>query len=109
MRADLLPDFKTATSNDDLQEYRTDLMESIAEKAEALREHIAAAESELKALKEQLVKLKASARSSVDPETSLSNGQPPYQTGRWPLSAEEYKRYGRQMILSGIGIKGLVV
>lgn len=30
----------------------------------------------------------------------------PAGSGRWPLSSEEYKRYGRQMIISEVGLHG---
>ena len=45
-------------------------------------------------------------------QVTLSNGNgngsniKPAQPGRWPLAGEEYKRYGRQLIMPEIGLHG---
>lgn len=81
-------------------------MDAATQSAAALRKQITATEECLKSLKEQLASVEA--QSSV--ENSLSGlvvgGPSPVTQGRWPLSSEEYKRYGRQMIVSNIGIQG---
>lgn len=72
-------------------------METANNSAEALRHQILATEEELKRLKDQLSKIEA--------KTDLENYDPVTQS-KWPLSAEEYQRYGRQMIVPNIGIQG---
>ncbi|KAF4619051.1 hypothetical protein G7Y89_g14798 [Cudoniella acicularis] len=71
--------------------------------AELLRRQITATEEELKRLKAQLAFLES--------EKAKSSRAGPEQDGpvtqrRWPLSEEEYKRYGRQMIVPNVGIQG---
>lgn len=82
---------------------------------------------EIDALEAQLAHLRtklAEAESSVTPElvtkpseaVSCNADTPPdppiapKQTGDWgwPLDAEDYKRYGRQMIMSEIGLEGWI-
>jgi adenylyltransferase/sulfurtransferase len=44
---------------------------------------------------------------SMDGITNITNTQPHNpRPSRWPLTAEEYKRYGRQMIMPEIGLHG---
>jgi adenylyltransferase/sulfurtransferase len=46
---------------------------------------------------------------ALSPEAQQQNGnpaQPKTTHGRWPLEGEEYKRYGRQMILPEVGLHG---
>jgi hypothetical protein len=74
-------------------------METASASAEALKKQIAEMECQLEALKEQLTKVEAS---------QLANGRPMEdKETEWPLLLEEYKRYGRQMILPSIGIQGM--
>ncbi|RDL40041.1 uncharacterized protein BP5553_00020 [Venustampulla echinocandica] len=72
-------------------------METANDSAEALRRQILETEDELKRLKDQL--------SKVEEKTALEQDGPVTQS-KWPLSAEEYQRYGRQMIVPNIGIQG---
>lgn len=91
-------------------------MEAASQSAEALKKQIVDIEIQLKRLREQLVKLEAQEISkSLD---ELSVNQPVHQENvdekneaqrKWPLSEEEYKRYGRQMIVPNIGIQGNVI
>jgi adenylyltransferase/sulfurtransferase len=67
----------------------------MAEEAEQLRKRIALAEEELKSLREDLARLDSSTTS-----------QHPGKLWKWPLQAEEYDRYGRQLILPSIGVEG---
>lgn len=72
--------------------------------AAVLKQRIAKAEHELEALRCQLRELETQTVTS-------GNGQDekePAREGswRWPLKEEEYARYGRQLILPTVGIKG---
>lgn len=76
-------------------------MEAATTSASALRAQIAATEQELGKLKEQLAKIE-------EKETSTNEVEKPV-TSKWPLSQEEYTRYGRQMIVPSIGIQGMFI
>lgn len=77
--------------------------------AEALRKQISETEAQLQRLKDQLAQVEADG--PVDWVNGLSlSDEADNVTGtpqKWPLSAEEYRRYGRQMIVPGVGIQGL--
>lgn len=75
-------------------------MENIDSKCASLRAQIAATESQLSALKQKLEA--AEKLRGVQSEPSIDHHE-----RKWPLSAEEYKRYGRQMIVSQIGLQGI--
>lgn len=78
----------------------------------ALHFQIQGLEDKLKGLKRQL------AEADVDqpvnnPSTAVAEHPPERPTAlkeeddwSWPLDAEEYKRYGRQMIMPEIGLEG---
>jgi adenylyltransferase/sulfurtransferase len=74
-------------------------MESATTTAEALRAQIIATEIQLDSLKRQLTEIE-------EKESNTQNDVEPSHPSKWPLSQEEYKRYGRQMIVPGIGIQG---
>lgn len=81
-------------------------METAAQNAAQLRIQIEKVEDELKRLKEQLACAEAacserSISNAVDSE--LGSGT----EWKWPLKAEEYERYARQIILPSVGIKGV--
>ncbi len=81
----------------------SDMLEPIDAEAENLKRQIAATEKELNKLKEQLASIEAkveSRSSTTDDESGAASKT------KWPLSAEEYLRYGRQMIVPSIGIQG---
>lgn len=86
-----------------LRKYR--IMDAATQSAEALKRQIATTEEELKRLKEQLavIEPQSSIEEAVD---GLELGAGPVTTGKWPLELDEYKRYGRQMIVPNIGIQG---
>lgn len=102
-------------------------MEPAGKSAEQLRRRIAEAEDELKALREQLAQLEPAEEKSEDKEVSqhIPERQSPERrkTGapvkpieqaeaaawKWPLSKEEYERYGRQLILPHVGINGMLL
>ncbi|KAI0972787.1 adenylyltransferase [Xylaria arbuscula] len=67
------------------------IMDPVAGKIERLKAQISKTEVELQHLKTQLAELEAS---------------PPSQEWRWPLREDEYARYGRQLILPSVGIRG---
>lgn len=70
-------------------------METSNNRAQALREQIAATEKELQNLKEQLASI-----------GEKSYGEDDTKKSKWPLYPEEYLRYGRQMIVPSIGMEG---
>lgn len=76
-------------------------MESITDKAAQLREQISQAEKELQDLRRQLEEVEATGQT---PEPEVLRETP--AAWKWPLSEDEYARYGRQLILPTVGIKG---
>ncbi|KAI1095017.1 adenylyltransferase [Rostrohypoxylon terebratum] len=86
-------------------------MDSIPDKAEQLRHKITQVEKELQDLRRQLSELESS---TVDPKLDQGSGSTldhnqvakTVPGWRWPLKEEEYSRYGRQLILPTVGIKG---
>jgi adenylyltransferase/sulfurtransferase len=85
-------------------------MESANASAEALRKQIEATEAELARLKAQLSQVEAGAVSQRIDGLSIGeeNASLVTQQKQWPLLPEEYKRYGRQMIVPSIGIQGIL-
>jgi adenylyltransferase/sulfurtransferase len=85
-------------------------MNSTTASAEALRRQIVDTEEELRKLKEQLANIEA--KDISKPLDNFSSGEDkdlgPATLGKWPLLSEEYKRYGRQMIVPNIGIQGQI-
>jgi adenylyltransferase/sulfurtransferase len=77
-------------------------MDQATKSAETLRRQIAATEEELSRLREQLAVIE---NEEVQNLKGLSLAEGPV-TRKWPLELEEYKRYGRQMIVPNIGIQG---
>lgn len=78
-------------------------MDTARKSAQHLREQIAKAEEELRSLREQLAQTEAQEHEQ-EAETVAAgvNGL----AWKWPLKAEEYDRYGRQLILPNVGIHG---
>jgi len=85
-------------------------MEVAKTSAEALRNQIAATEKQLQELRNQLAGLESPDKADTQPSQPCEHGQPrdsrAGEVPKWPLTQEEYNRYGRQMIVSSIGIKG---
>ncbi len=85
-------------------------MEAAKISAAALRDQIDATEKQLQQLRNQLAGLESEDKADRQPAqpdddehlTNLRGGDIP----KWPLTQEEYNRYGRQMIVSSIGIQG---
>jgi hypothetical protein len=93
------------------------LMEQLAAtRSSTLRSRISGLEAELTKLKQELAQVEAETLTNyahgevIDAKvmSKLSlNGSSVTPEQTWPLSAEEYKRYGRQMIVPSVGIQGL--
>lgn len=80
-------------------------MGNLEDTCASLRAQIVATEAQLERLKHDLANAEAAAKSEADPTGKPLEGQ--HDTGtRWPLLQEEYKRYGRQMIVPQIGLRG---
>jgi len=73
-------------------------MGSLEERCASLRAQITATEEQLAGLKRDLANVEAQSETLTE-----KNGEM-----RWPLLKEEYKRYGRQMIVSQVGLKGII-
>jgi adenylyltransferase and sulfurtransferase len=80
-------------------------MDTAGKSAQQLREQVAKAEEELKSLKEQLAQAEAQEQ-ETEAAAAASSGSIDGSTWKWPLKAEEYDRYARQLILPAVGIKG---
>lgn len=82
-------------------------MEGANAKVDTLRSQILETEAQLKRLKEELAQVEASGKALTGHDPSAKENPVAQGNGqKWPLSAEEYKRYGRQMIVPSIGILG---
>ena len=80
------------------------LMSDLEQTCASLRAQIAATEEQLAGLKRELqiaeeAAAKSKAQAVADDEAASGR--------RWPLLDEEYRRYGRQMIVPQLGIQGL--
>lgn len=93
-------------------------MEGASQSAEVLKKQIAETEYQLARLKVQLasletvnslrsVTLKEKSHEATDESEGEKGGVDEKRSDKkWPLSAEEYKRYGRQMIVPTVGLQG---
>ncbi|KAL5003085.1 Molybdopterin-synthase sulfurtransferase [Aspergillus recurvatus] len=82
-------------------------MEDLEIKCVSLRTEIAAAEAQLTKLKRDLQEAEdAALRTRSKDATSASATRKPQTKSRWPLYGEEYRRYGRQMIVPQLGLQG---
>ena len=98
------PDFSALSAK---LTYITQIMDMANATAKALRKQISETEAQLERLKLQLVLVEADESVKSVDDLSLSNvANNVTKDQKWPLSAEEYKRYGRQMIVPSIGIQG---
>lgn len=80
-------------------------MAHIDETCASLRAQIAATEAQLASL--QLDLANAEKAASTRSETAETTGNSQNGTrSRWPLLQEEYRRYGRQMIVPQVGLAG---
>ncbi|OTA79752.1 hypothetical protein M434DRAFT_86852 [Hypoxylon sp. CO27-5] len=86
-------------------------MDSITNKAEQLRQKISETERELQDLRRQLAELDSTAQNpNADQDSGFTSDHKrsvdSLPEWKWPLKEEEYSRYGRQLILPTVGIKG---
>ncbi|KAJ5312780.1 hypothetical protein N7508_003610 [Penicillium antarcticum] len=82
-------------------------MGSLEETCASLRAQITATEEQLAGLKRDLANAEQAAQSDSATTTTAGNEHNDRNGHgrRWPLLQEEYKRYGRQMIVSQVGLK----
>lgn len=80
-------------------------MSSVAQRTR-LEEQIHASETQLEALKTQLQNLEQQMREARVAQLDVPATTHSHDTGKWPLEPEEYKRYGRQLIMPEIGPRG---
>jgi len=102
---------------------------SIDRVVESLQQQISTCEAQLQSLKLQLAEAEAQARllnpsnsssdapllglddsSLEEPQKEISHPQVQAEVPqqRWPLSKDEYKRYGRQLIMPEVGLQGQI-
>ncbi|KAI1747962.1 adenylyltransferase [Xylaria castorea] len=92
-------------------------MDTVIDKMERLKAQISKTEEELQQLKTQLAELEeasqqqptttpAPAPSEAQQVQDLEQATGVSQEWKWPLKEEEYARYGRQLILPSVGIRG---
>ncbi|KAJ5496499.1 hypothetical protein N7463_008486 [Penicillium fimorum] len=81
-------------------------MGSLDETCASLRAQITATEAQLAGLKRDLANAEQAAQSETAPTVEIQQEDQNGEGRRWPLLPEEYKRYGRQMIVSQVGLKG---
>ncbi len=77
-------------------------------RVDVLRDRISALEAELVVLKEELSALESQTLSAGN--KNLPSEDHPKSSSHYdrPLSLEEYARYGRQMIVSDVGLEGKI-
>lgn len=79
----------------------SEIMETAGKSVEELQTKILRLEEELNELKKELTEAQSREQSTEDVEKGIR--------WKWPLKADEYERYGRQLILPHVGIKGLAM
>lgn len=84
--------------------------------AAELKELIAKTESELATLRKELAQVEVAEQEDTESHDGAGNGTVAAAASdagvingewKWPLSAQEYDRYGRQLILPNVGIHGV--
>jgi len=83
-------------------------MDKATSSAEVLRSQIATTEEGLRRLREQLAAVEAKEAEDLN-QLSLQEKPGLVTQGKWPLELEEYRRYGRQMIVPNFGIQGILL
>lgn len=99
-------------------------MQALGNQVRSLRQQIESTETQLRNLKQQLQQAEqqcvveqawqggfpkdwiTETLAALSPEAQQAAGRSNTTHGRWPLESEEYKRYGRQMILPEVGLHG---
>lgn len=80
-------------------------MGNIEERCASIRAQIAETEAKLARLKLDLANVEQAAAASTTQDAV--SGMQGKNKSNWPLLDEEYKRYGRQMIVKNVGLQGL--
>ncbi|GAD93921.1 sulfurtransferase uba4 [Paecilomyces variotii No. 5] len=81
-------------------------MEDLESTCASLRSQITETETRLAALKRQLDSAEKTLAAQGTNETSSAGTDKQQSSRKWPLLAEEYRRYGRQMIVPQVGLEG---
>ncbi|KAL4761343.1 Molybdopterin-synthase sulfurtransferase [Aspergillus foveolatus] len=84
-------------------------MEDFETRCASLRTEIAAAEAQLTKLKRELYEAEGAASRAQSQKTASASANAttgPRTKSKWPLQGEEYRRYGRQMIVQQLGLQG---
>ena len=83
-------------------------MGTLDETCASLQAQIAATEAQLAGLKRDLANAEkaAAASSETANDAESTTDKPNTSANRWPLLQEEYRRYGRQMIIPQVGLEG---
>lgn len=81
-------------------------MSDFETKCASLRTEIAATEAQLTKLKRELSDAEEAALKARSQHTTTTTEAESTTRGKWPLSGEEYRRYGRQMIVPQVGLQG---
>ncbi|KAJ9305726.1 hypothetical protein DTO217A2_4796 [Paecilomyces variotii] len=81
-------------------------MDDLESTCASLRAQITETETRLAALKRQLDSAEKTLAEKGTNETSAATSDGQQSPRKWPLLAEEYRRYGRQMIVPQIGLQG---
>ncbi|KAI3332946.1 ThiF family protein [Ustulina deusta] len=81
-------------------------MDPVAGKIERLKVQISKTEVELRQLKTQLAELEALPARPSSEAPARDQATETRQEWTWPLKEEEYARYGRQLVLPSVGIRG---
>ena len=82
-------------------------MEKLESTCASLRAQIAATETRLAGLRRELESAEKAAIDIRNEEaTEAAEESKDRETKKWPLLAEEYRRYGRQIIVPQLGLQG---
>lgn len=109
--------FKTSPKDPDRETCAGDLFFCIVQTKLKMRNRaailsdISASELRLKQLKQELEAAESSGKltnSVAQSPTFVTDQVTSTHKTRWPLPAEDYKRYGRQMIMPEIGLHGIL-
>lgn len=82
-------------------------MDNLEDTCASLRAQIAATEAQLAGLKRELETAeKAAAETKGQHSTNSASSENGTKKRDWPLLDDEYRRYGRQMIVPQLGLQG---
>lgn len=81
-------------------------MGHLEDQCASLQARIAATEVQLADLKQELARAQEAVANAQTQKGDHTPAQESQGRSSWPLGPEEYKRYGRQMIVSQVGLPG---